>query len=180
MALISDISSWAPASNLSSKVDVKESSSSSLNFDDYLKLMVSMFQNQDPENAASTTEMMNMLVQMTTVQAITDVTDATTMLYTSSLVGKEVTIGKYTKEGLQEIPGVVTGTGTYGGKPVVFVDGVSYYLSDIMAVGKLPPKAETVTPTTPPVEPPPETNDTENNDDENDEIPPVDNPNDEP
>ncbi len=139
MSMISDISKWAPAEVLDPKLKVQESSSSSLDFNDYLQLMVAMFQNQDPENAASTTDMMNMLVQMTSVQAINNITDATTMLYTSSLVGKEVTVGTYTNKGLEEISGIVTGTGTYGGKPVVFVDDVSYYLSDIMAVGKLPP-----------------------------------------
>lgn len=34
--------------------------------------------------------------------------------------------------------GTVTGTGTYNNNPVVFVDGVSYSVSSIMAVGQLP------------------------------------------
>ena len=113
--------------------------STSLNMTDFLQLIVAQFQNQDPENAASTTDMLNMLVQMSTVQAITTVTDAASMLYTSSLVGKEVTVGEYDKNGqLKEIVGTVTATGTYNGEPVVFVDGVSYKVSSIMAVGRLP------------------------------------------
>ena len=76
---------------------------------------------------------------MTTIQAISNITDATTMMYTASLVGKEVTIGQYDKNGkLEEIVGTVTATGTYGGQPVIFVDGKSYSLSSIMAVGRLP------------------------------------------
>lgn len=130
--------------SLNSAVTAKTSTNSSsgstdLNISDFLQLMVAQFQNQDPENAASTTDMLNQMVQMSMIQAITNITDASTMLYSSSLVGKEVTIGQYDSEGkLQEIVGTVTGTGTYDNNPVVFVDGVSYNLSSIMAVGRLP------------------------------------------
>ena len=40
---------------------------------------------------------------------------------------------------LEEIVGVVEGAGTYNGDQVIYVGGKGYYLSDIMAVGKLPP-----------------------------------------
>ena len=83
--------------------------------------------------------MLNQMVQMSMIQAITNITDAATMIYSSSLVGKEVTVGQFDSDGkLQEIVGTVTGTGTYNGNPVVFVDGVSYNLSSILAVGRLP------------------------------------------
>lgn len=134
------LSDLSALSSVSSTVQTaKSSSNSSLDMTDFLSMMVAQFQNQDPENAASTTDMLNQMVEMTMIQAITNITDATTMLYTSSLVGKEVTIGQYDSNGnLQEIVGTVTGTGTYNDNPVVFVDGVSYNLSSIMAVGRLP------------------------------------------
>lgn len=113
-----------------------------LSLDDFLQLIVAQFQNQDPENAASTTDMMNMLVQMSVVQALSTVTDAATMLYSSSLVGKEVTVGQFKDGKLEEIVGTVTATGTYGGEQVIFLDGVSYRISDIMAVGRLPEKPD--------------------------------------
>ncbi len=76
---------------------------------------------------------------MSMVEAITNITDATVMMYSGSLVGKEVTVGKYDNSGkLQEIVGVVTGTGSVGGQQVIFVNGESFYLSDIMAIGRLP------------------------------------------
>ena len=113
--------------------------STALDMTDFLTMMVAQFQNQDPENAASTTDMLNQMVQMSMIQAITNITDAATMIYSSSLVGKEVTVGQLDSSGkLQEIVGTVTGTGTYNGSPVIFVDGVSYNLSSIMAVGRLP------------------------------------------
>ena len=117
----------------------KSAGSTALDMTDFLTMMVAQFQNQDPENAASTTDMLNQMVQMSMIQAITNITDAATMFYSSSLVGKEVTVGQFDSDGkLQEIVGTVTGTGTYNGNPVVFVDGVSYNLSSILAVGRLP------------------------------------------
>lgn len=117
--------------------------STSLDMTDFLQLIVAQFQNQDPENAASSTDMLNQLVQMSVVQAIKTITDATTLQYAASLVGKEVTVGQYDKKGkLEEIVGTVTATGTYNGEQVVFVDGVSYTMSSIMAIGRLPEKTE--------------------------------------
>lgn len=117
----------------------RQTGTTDMSMDDFLQIMVAQFQNQDPENAADTSDMLNMLVQMTSVQAMKTMTDISTMTYTASLVGKEVTVGVFDKSSkLTEIVGTVTATGTYGGKPVVFVDGVSYELSSIMAVGRLP------------------------------------------
>lgn len=129
-------------SNAVAKNSTNRSAGSSLNMDDFLQLIVAQFQNQDPENAASSSDMLNQLVQMSTIQAITNITDATTMMYTASLVGKTVTVGEWTKDGLKEVVGTVTATGSYNGQPVIFVDGVSYTLDSIMAVGKLPPKED--------------------------------------
>lgn len=145
---LSGLQSLGASSGTYSSSASKSSSSSSsvtgLDMSDFLSMMVAQFQNQDPENAASTTDMLNQMVQMTMIQAITNITDAASMLYTSSLVGKEVTIGQYDSDGkLQEIVGTVTGTGTYNNNPVVFVDGVSYNASSIMAVGRLPDSGST-------------------------------------
>ena len=136
---LTDISGLGSASAYSGVSSAPSGSNLSIDMSDFLSLMVAQFQNQDPENAASTTDMLNQMVQMSMIQAIQNVTDAATMLYTSSLVGKEVTIGQYDANGqLQEIVGTVTGTGTYNNNPVVFVNGVSYNASSIMAVGRLP------------------------------------------
>ena len=42
--------------------------------------------------------------------------------------------------------GTVTGTGTLNGQQVVFIGNDSYYLNDIMAVGRLPEKEEDTKP----------------------------------
>ena len=116
-----------------------------LDFTDYLQLMVQQLQNQTMDNTTDTSDMLNQLVQMSVVQMMTTVktsidtlVDANTLTYAASLVGKTVTVGE-----LQEVVGTVTGTGTYQGVPVIFVDGEMYALSDIMAVGTLPDIPET-------------------------------------
>lgn len=130
---------YAPASANKNVSRSASGSNSSLDMTEFLQLMVAQFQNQSIDDTASTTDMLNQLVQISVVQAITDITDATIMTYAGSLVGKEVTVGRYNeKNELEEIVGTVTGTGTYGGQQVVFVDGKSYFLSEIMAVGRLP------------------------------------------
>lgn len=151
-----------------------------LSFTDMLGLMVAQFQNQTMDNQASTTDMMNQLVQMSSMQAMTDMTTqikeltlANVMSYSASLVGKTVTVGVYNEatEKVEEIVGVVQGTGTYDGQQVIYLEnGKGYFLNEIMAVGTLPAKTETPdkepdgdkddTTTTPPV-------DTENKDEEN-------------
>ena len=120
---------------------LKDSSADNLTqtMQDFLQMLVVQFQNQDMDNPASTSDMMNQLLSMSTIQAMATMTDAATMSYAASLVGKTVTIGEYSSgSGLKEIVGEVTGTGTYNGEQVVFVNGKSYSLSSIMAVGKLP------------------------------------------
>ena len=133
------------------RLEQEQKDKSTLSFTDMLGLMVAQFQNQTIDNQASTTDMMNQLVQMTTMQAMTDMTTqikeltlANVMSYAASLVGQTVTIGVWNEETkqLEDFEGVVEGTGTYNGQQVIFVNGKSYYLSDIMAVGKLPPKVE--------------------------------------
>lgn len=117
-----------------------------LTMEDFLQLMIVQFQNQDMDNPASTSDMMNQLMQMSTIQSMATMTDASTMTYAASLVGKTVTIGEYTNGKLSEIVGVVTGTGTYDGQQVIFVNGKTYPITSIMAVGEIPKEEDEVDP----------------------------------
>ena len=134
---IGDIAAMTSTQSTSS---VKKSTDTfGLDMTDFLKMIVAQFQNQDPENAADTSDMLNQMVQMSMIQAIADITDAVSLSYSASLVGKEVTVGTFDSEGkLQEVVGTVTGTGSYNGSPVIYVDGQMYSMSSIMAVGRLP------------------------------------------
>ena len=128
-----------------------DKSNTDLTFEDMLLLMVTQLQNQTIDNQADTNDMMNQLISMTVMQAITemstqveDLTNANIMSYSASLVGKEVTVGVLdpkTGKLVNEIVGTVTATGTYNGQQVIFIGDQYFPLSSIMAVGRLPEEA---------------------------------------
>lgn len=115
-----------------------------MDMDAFLKLLAAQLQNQDVMNPMGNNEFMEQMVQMATVTAMNTFTDISMQTYAASLVGKDITVAEVDKDNnITEIYGTVTGAGLYGGEQVVFIDNdKSYYLSQIMAVGKLPPKKE--------------------------------------
>lgn len=128
-----------------------DEANNTLSFEDMLLLMVTQLQNQTIDNTADTNDMMNQIIQMTVMQAITDMktqvddlTEANIMNYTASLVGQTVTMGIVDKNGylVGEKVGVITATGTYNGQRVVYMGDEMFPLNQIMAVGKLPEKPE--------------------------------------
>lgn len=136
-----DITNYLSAGNVTSAAKRTSSSNNNVSLDmtDFLTLMVTQLTNQSIDETADTSDMLNQMVQMQMITAITNLTDASIMTYAASLVGKEVTVGQYDSNGeLQELVGTVTGTGTMGGEQVVFVGDKYYYMSEIMAVGRLP------------------------------------------
>lgn len=121
----------------------KKGSNMDLDMTDFVTLMITQMTNQGIDDTMDTSEMLNQMVQMQMITSMVNMTDAVTMNYAASLVGQEVTVGKYGDDGkLQEIVGTVTGTGTMNGQQVVFVNDEYYYLSEIMAVGRLPKEKE--------------------------------------
>ena len=136
------------------KYDKLYKDKSTLDFTDMLSLMIAQFQNQTIDNQADTNDMMNQLVQMSSMQAMTEMTTqmgelttANILSYSASLVGKIVTVGVYDDKGkLNEICGEVEAAGTYDGQQVIFIKGKSYYLSSIMAIGELPKPTTPVDP----------------------------------
>lgn len=137
---MADIAGLLGASN-----DTKATQSTSrknnteLTMQDFLQLMIVQLQNQSIDDTMDTSEMMNQMVQMQMVSAITNMTEASVQGYASSLVGKVVTIGIVQDNKLEEREILVMGTGTMNGQQVIFGhDGESYTLNQIMAVGRLP------------------------------------------
>lgn len=114
-----------------------------LTMQDFLQLMVVQLQNQSIDDTMDTSEMMNQMVQMQMVTAITNMNELSVMSYASSLVGKVVTIGILNGNDLEEREVQVIGTGVSNGQQVIFgKDGEgkteTYALNQIMAIGRLP------------------------------------------
>ncbi len=145
--LMRDISSLYGTHKLDNGKEItiaKKGSNMDLDMTDFITLMITQLTSQGIDDTMDTSEMLNQMVQMQMITSMVNMTDAVTMNYSASLVGKNVTVGKYGEDGkLEEIYGEVTGTGTIDGQQVVFIDNKEYYyLSEIMAVGKLPPPKE--------------------------------------
>ena len=113
-----------------------------LEMGDFMNLMVESLKNQTIDNQVELSDMMNQMVQMSVMTAISNInqliTESTNLSYAASLVGKEVTIAQRLGSQVSQIRGTVTGTGLVNGQQAVFVGDKSYWLSDIMAVGRLP------------------------------------------
>ena len=111
------------------ELDSDKRDKSTLSFTDMLGLMIAQFQNQTIDNQADTSDMMNQLIQMTVMQAMTEMTTqveelttANIMSYSASLVGKEVTVGVLDNKGnlADEVVGVVTAAAFAFGPAVRF------------------------------------------------------------
>ena len=141
-SLMGDIGSML---GVSSADMVKNSTSrkgnTELNMDDFLQLMIVQLTNQTIDDTMDTSEMMNQMLQMQMITALSNMNDISVQSYANSLVGKKVTIGVINGNVLEERELFVYGTGTFNGQQVVFCeDGNMYYLNQIMAVGVLPDK----------------------------------------
>ena len=141
---MADIGSMWGATDITATHSTSRKNNTDLDMTDFLQLMVVQLQNQTMDNAMDTSEMMNQMVQMQMVTALTNMTETNIMTYASSLVGKEVTIGIINGDTLEEHVVEVTGTGYSNGQYVIFGKDEegnvgTYNLSQIMAVGKLPP-----------------------------------------
>ena len=117
---------------------VRKGSNLDLDMTDFIQLMITQLTSQGIDETMDTSEMLNQMVQMQMITSMVNMTDAVTMNYSASLVGKEVTVGKYNGDVLEELVGTVTATGTKDGQHIIFINDEYYYLNEIMAVGRLP------------------------------------------
>ena len=115
-----------------------------LDMTDFIQLMITQLTNQGIDESVDTSDMLNQMIQMQMITAMSNMTETSVQSYASSLVGKVVTIGIVTDKGLEEREVIVTGTGVMNGQQVIFGKDSkgnieTYGLNQIMAVGQLPP-----------------------------------------
>ena len=118
-----------------------------LDMQDFLNLMVESLKGQTIDNQMDTADMMNQMVQMSMMTAITNINElinqTTSLTYAASLVGKEVTVAERIGSQVNYIRGTVTGTGMVDGQQAIFLGDRSFWMSDILAVGSLPGEENT-------------------------------------
>jgi flagellar basal-body rod modification protein FlgD len=110
---------------------------------DYMKLLVTQLQNQNPLEPLSNNEMASQLAQLSQLEQVeslnskfSDVLDMTQRNYASSLVGKQVAFNYTSATGdTQTVSGTVQEIQGTGDNIKLIVDGYSVGLNDLVAVG---------------------------------------------
>ena len=118
--------------------------STELSVNDFYKLMAAQLQYQDMNNPADTSEMMSTMIQAQMIQSITNMTQTNTISYAASMVGKEATMAEVDVDGkyVGDTKGVISGV-VLGDNPIIMMNGKSYSLSQIVALGNVETKSET-------------------------------------
>ena len=101
-------------------------------------LMAVQLQNQDMTSPMDNSEMLNQLVQMATIESMSQMTQMSTNQYASGLLGQQAEVVIF-KDGQQKtVKGTVTGVNLAFSPPVIYLDGQSeeYPVSSVMAVGQ--------------------------------------------
>jgi flagellar basal-body rod modification protein FlgD len=101
----------------------------------FLQLLVSQMENQDPLNPQSDTEMAAQMAQFTSLQQSSAMSGSLAMLQANSLIGSTVTLQatpQTTASGV--VTSVQAGGTSSNGVPQILVNGTPYNLSQILTI----------------------------------------------
>lgn len=117
------------------KSKFKDSTEKMVSSDTFLSLLVAEMTNQDPMEPTSNTEFVTQMAQFTSLQYSKDSATYSMSNYASSLVGKTVTASKM--DGSKQVTktGVVESVMKSGKTYMIKVDGVSFDISNVTAIG---------------------------------------------
>jgi flagellar basal-body rod modification protein FlgD len=102
-----------------------------LNQQDFLNLLVTQLQNQDPMNPMSDTDFIAQMAQFSTLQQAQQTYQSISETQAANLIGATVTV---TGADNATATGTVTSVLTNSGTPEVVVNGQAYTLSEIQSV----------------------------------------------
>ena len=127
------VSSIAASNSTSgaTSTDTVANPNQTLNQNDFLQLLVTQMENQDPLNPQSDTEMAAQMAQFTSLQQSSAMSGSLSMMQANSLLGSTVTVQVGTDS---PVTGVVQGVDISSGKPQIVINGADYSLSQVLAV----------------------------------------------
>lgn len=135
MSITSVNNNTVSGASSSSSASGASKSNSTLSMDDFFSLMVAQLKNQDMYNTMDDTQFIAQMAQFSMVQALADLSQASSTAYGVSLIGKEVNLATTADDGtIQNSKGIVDSVNLYNGSAQVVVDGKSYALSSVMSV----------------------------------------------
>jgi flagellar basal-body rod modification protein FlgD len=112
--------------------------SQTLGINDFMKLLATQFEEQDPLQPMDDTAFIAQTAQFTALQQTTTLTQNMTQMAANSYIGRQVSVNSSTG---QTVTGTVTGIDTSGTTPNLLINGAEYPLSNLLSIN--PP---TVTP----------------------------------
>jgi flagellar basal-body rod modification protein FlgD len=119
---------------------VSNTSQQTLTQNDFLKLLVSQMENQDPTNPQSDTAMAAQMAQFTSLTQSAAMSTSLSMLQANSLIGSTVTVQTDSKGDTASgvVQSVQLGSSASGGMPQILINGTSYNLNQILSVAPTP------------------------------------------
>jgi flagellar basal-body rod modification protein FlgD len=130
MSSVSAVTNYASTDTTSSD-SVSSSKTNTLTQKDFLQLLVSQMENQDPTNPQSDTEMASQMAQFTSLTQTSAISSSVAMMQANSLVGSKVSLQV---DSSTTASGVVTGVVMNNGTPEIQVNGSDYTLSQLISV----------------------------------------------
>ena len=124
----------------STSTDTVQNTNQTLNQNDFLQLLVSQMENQDPLNPESDTDMASQMAQFTSLQQSSAMSGSLSMMQANSLVGSTVTVQVGSNNSAS---GVVSGVDMSTGSPQIVINGAEYSLSQVLAVVPTPTSSST-------------------------------------
>lgn len=128
---MSNVSSITNSSGTSASADTVSGPQQTLTQNNFLQLLVSQMENQDPLDPQSDTQMAAQMAQFTSLQQSTAMSSSLSMLQANSLVGSTVDLQVDSKD---TSSGVVSGVTVVSGTPEIVVNGADYTLSQVNSI----------------------------------------------
>jgi flagellar basal-body rod modification protein FlgD len=117
--------------------------SQTLGINDFMKLLATQFEEQDPLQPMDDTAFIAQTAQFTALQQTTTLTQNMTQMAANSYIGRQVSVNSSTG---QTVTGTVTGVDTSGNTPNLLINGAEYPINSLLSIN---PPTLTSTPAAP-------------------------------
>jgi flagellar basal-body rod modification protein FlgD len=119
-------------------------SSQALGINDFMKLLATQFQEQDPLKPMDDTAFIAQTAQFTALQQATTLTQQVSQMAANTYIGRQVSVNN--QDG-KVVTGTVSAIDTSGTAPQLIIGGAEYPISSLLGIQA--PPAATTTPATP-------------------------------
>lgn len=125
------------ASSLAADSSESRSPQKTLGQEDFLKILVAQFTNQDPLNPKADTDYISQMATFSNLEMTKSMSNDFSLLRASSMLGTEVLVQPEPKsltDLADPVTGIVSEVRTVAGKPMLLVNGAQYSLQQVLSV----------------------------------------------